>query len=82
MQARGPEEAQVGKGQRGALPSTTTGQACWPAGASPSPVIAMGWKWGGGPGRWFPVSWGSKPAWLPSSWLPNLGEVINLCLNL
>ena len=50
MQARGPEEAQVGKGQRGALPSTTTGQACWPAEASPLPsnshgVEVGGWTW-------------------------------------
>lgn len=65
MQAQGPEEAQVGKGQRGALPSTTTGQACWPAEASPSPVIAMGWKWGGWTWALVPSQLGLKASLAP-----------------
>lgn len=43
MWAQGPEEAQVGKGQRGPLSSTTVGpDVPAPAEASPSPLITVG----------------------------------------
>lgn len=50
MQAWGPEEAQVGKGQRGTFPSTTTGWVCWPSRGLPLPSNSHGvevgeWTW-------------------------------------
>lgn len=67
----------MGKGQRGTLPSTTVGTGVPASGGLPSPVITMGCD-----GAWtrarFRVSFGSKPAWLPSYWLRNLGQVTKL----
>ena len=57
MQARGPEDAQVGKGPRGALPSTAVGTgALPPKETSPSPVTSRALNRRSGPGRWSRVS--------------------------
>lgn len=55
----------MGKGQRGARPSTTAGTGRWPSRDLPLPSNNRGLNWGSGPGRWFWVGSGLKVSLAP-----------------